>query len=71
MITTGNASEPARLPLPFAALCALPGAVVTQDEARGIVVVMWRGRYAGQQDVTIEENDAMLAAVLRRNQDGY
>lgn len=70
MILTDYVSESHRRPLPFASLCALPGAVVTRDEARGVVAATWRGQYAGQQDVTIEENDAMLAASLRRNENG-
>lgn len=54
--------KPPRQPLAFAALCALDGAVVTRDEQRGIVMVTFRGRYAGQGNLTADEVNAMLTA---------
>lgn len=49
-----------RQPLSFAALCVLPGAVVTRDEQRGVITVTFYGLYVGMQDLTIDEVDAML-----------
>lgn len=50
-----------RQPATFSALCALPGAIVSRDEQSGAITVTFRGDYAGEQDLTIDEVDAMQA----------
>lgn len=43
-------------------LAALPGAVVTRNVSGDILAVTFRGDFAGQQDMTLDEADELIEA---------